>query len=243
MTRISDAVNRVVASPAPVIILDTCNLLDLFRRDSAERKPRAPAAEIRTAAELLWTMSTQVDAIHLVVPELVPRELEDHADRIEREFEGWLALHDENQQWLAEAASTLGIRLGAAPAVHPLGFQNRCRGLADDLLARAIVLDRDQVALDRAIRRLINKVRPSHKKEVKDSMNLEQALELCNRLRSRGFSHPVAFISSNRNDFAASSTSTQIHPDLQDAFSAVSMDYFTCLRDAVWELRASGELP
>lgn len=243
MTRISDAVDGVIASPAPVILLDTCNLLDLFRRDSAERKPRAPAAEIRIAAELVWTMSTRVDAIHLVVPELVPLEFADHADRIESEFDGWLAFHDENQQWLAEAAAALGIRLGAAPTVHPLGIHSGCRGLADDLLARAIVLDRDQVTLDRAIRRLINKVRPSHKKEVKDSMNLEQALEFCNQLRSRGFSDPVAFISSNKNDFAASSTSNQVHPDLRDNFSAVSMDYFTCLRDAVWELRASGELP
>ena len=40
MTTIPAAVARIIAKPAPVLILDTCNFLDLFRRDTSP-----PAAE------------------------------------------------------------------------------------------------------------------------------------------------------------------------------------------------------
>ena len=38
MIPISAAVGQIIAQSAPVIILDTCNLLDLFRRDSTRQQ-------------------------------------------------------------------------------------------------------------------------------------------------------------------------------------------------------------
>jgi hypothetical protein len=243
MTTILAAVARIIAQPAPVLILDTCNFLDLFRRDPARQQPRVPAEEIRFAAELLQRAIDQPEAVHLIVPELVPGEYADHADRIEREFDDWLGAHDRNQTWLAAAAPWVGTSVPSPTAVRPLGLHAEFRRLATDLLARAVVLDRDQSSLDRAVARLIAKRRPSHRKEIKDSMNLEQSLELCSRLRSGGFTRPVAFISSNTNDYAATSTSPRLHNDLQAEFSAVSLEYFPSLRAAVGSLRVRNELP
>ncbi len=53
MTTITAAVAQIIAQCAPVIILDTCNFLDLFRRDTTRQQPRIPAEEIRIASELL----------------------------------------------------------------------------------------------------------------------------------------------------------------------------------------------
>jgi len=53
MTTITAAVAQIIAQRAPVIILDTCNFLDLFRRDTTRQQPRIPAEEIRIASELL----------------------------------------------------------------------------------------------------------------------------------------------------------------------------------------------
>jgi hypothetical protein len=86
MSTIADAVAHIRARAAPVILLDTCSLLDLFRRDSTRQQPRVSANEIRTAAELLQLVTARPDVVHLVVPELVPGEFADHADRIEREI-------------------------------------------------------------------------------------------------------------------------------------------------------------
>ena len=41
MTSIAAVVVNIVSQPAPVLILDACNFLDLFRRDS--QRPKAPA--------------------------------------------------------------------------------------------------------------------------------------------------------------------------------------------------------
>lgn len=233
MTSIPAVAAQFLAQPAPVLIIDTCNFLDLLRRDAARQQPRVPAEEIRVASILLEKVTTQPDAVHLAVPELVPGEFADHADRIEAEFEKWLKAHDENQVWLAEAARWVGTVLPSPLEVARHGLQVGFRSLANDLLARAVVLQRDQTSLDRAITRLIGKRRPSHNREIKDSMNLEQSLELCSQLRNAGFMHRVAFVSSNTNDYAAPTAPSRLHADLQPEFAAVSLEYFPSLRAAV----------
>jgi len=223
MITIAAAVAQICSQPAPVIVLDTCSLLDLFRHDGPQRRPRVVHEEIRTAADLLQMVTSRLDAVHLVVPELVPGEFADHADKIEGEFLAWLKLQDKNQEWLTEAALAVGIVLPAARSVVPVGLHAAARTLAEGLLARAIVLARDRVCLDRAVARLIAKRRPSHRKEMKDSMNLEQCLELTAQLRAVGFTRSLVFVSSNTNDFAEGS---RLHPDLKDDFDAGSLEYF-----------------
>jgi hypothetical protein len=243
MISISDAVTHLCAAPAPVLLLDTCTFLDLFRRDDKRQQPRVRTEDIRAAAYFLQLLTGSPDAAYLFVPELVPGEFKDHADKIEREFERWLHFHDENQEWLAEAAPWVGVGLPNPLAVHPLGLHAGFRKLATDLLARAFVLARDRACLDRAVVRLIEKRRPSHTKEMKDSMNLEQCLELTAQLHRTGYGHPRVFVSSNTNDFADSATSSRLHPDLQAEFAAASLEYFSSLRAAVGSLRARGQLP
>jgi hypothetical protein len=190
-------------APAPLLLVDTCNFLDIFRSDPA--KPRGPHQEIRTAADLLDLLTATPDAVHLVVPELIPREYTDHANPIQIKFGEWTELHDANQNWLVEASLSVALTLPMPYMVHPHGIAALLRGLADALLAKASVLQREQACLDRAVQRLINKDRPSHKKEMKDSMNMEQCLELSRRLQINGFAKSRVWVSSNTNDFAQNS--------------------------------------
>jgi hypothetical protein len=241
---IADAVSRILAQPAvPVILIDTCSFIDLFRRDEKGAQPRAAVQEIRAAADLLALVTDFPDKAHLLVPELIPREYADHADREEDLFRGWTALHDENQGWLVDASACIALTLPAPYLVHPLDLAAGLRALANDLLGKARALERDQACLDRAVTRLINKIRPSHKKEMKDSMNLEQCLELSRRLQQGGFGKPRTWVSSNTRDFAQTPTSSQLHAELQGDFTAVGLKYFTSLWAAVNHLRAAGEIP
>lgn len=242
MTPISKAVKKILATPAPVFILDTCSLLDLFRRDFNRKQPRVPPEEIKAAAEISQLVAAKPDAAHLVVPELVPGEYADHANQVEREFEDWLRFHDENQNQLAETALWVGLTLPAPEPVHPFGIQAACRKVAEDLLTKAVVLARDQTCLDKAVARLIAKRRPSHKKEIKDSMNLEQSLDLSCQLQNAGFTRTRVFVSSNTNDFAESASSSAVHSDLQKEFAATGLEYFTSLRAALGNLRAKGQI-
>jgi hypothetical protein len=243
MSSISDVVVQIVARPAPIIIVDTCNFLDLFRCDSNRQQPRVPAQEIRIASELLELVTGSPDALYLLVPELVPGEFGDHATRIEGEFDRWLKFHDDNQDWLATASPWVGTTLPTSAAVGPFRLHVNFRRLANELLARSLVLDRDPTCLNRAVARLVAKRRPSHSKEIKDSMNMEQALELCSRLRVEGFALPAVFISSNTRDYGEGTTSSQLHIDLRGEFAAVSLEYFPTFRAAVGSLRSRAELP
>jgi hypothetical protein len=159
------------------------------------------------------------------------------------DIRNWFGFHDQNQEWLAEASLWVGVAIPTPTLVQPLDLEIALRKLAEDLLAQSTVLARDPICLDRAVARLIAKRRPSHKKEMKDSMNLEQCLELSAQLRDAGFARPRVFVSSNTNDFAETSTSSKLHSDLQAEFGAVSLEYFPSLRAAVGSLRARGQLP
>jgi hypothetical protein len=243
---IADAFEQIRSKPAsPVIMVDTCNFLDLFRSDEHQSKvqfqPRVPQQEIQAATDLLDLLTNTPDAVHLVVPELVPREYTDHADTIEAKFGGWTELHDKHQGWLVDACLCVSLSLPAPHLVHAHGIAALLRGLANGLLAKAVVLDRDQACLDRAVHRLINKLRPSHKKEMKDSMNMEQCLELSRRLQGAGFLKSRVWVSSNINDFAQPNN-TRVHADLQGDFTAAGLKYFTSLHSALSELRATAEI-
>jgi hypothetical protein len=165
----------------------------------------------------------------------------DHATAIETQFGKWTELHDKNQDWLVEAGLSVALALPAPHLVHPHGLAALLRGLADGLLVKPLVLERDQACLDRAVYRLINKIRPSHKKEIKDSMNLEQCLELSRRLQVAGFPKSRVWVSSNTNDFAQPKSS-HLHADLQGDFTATGLKYFTSFRTTLGRLRADGEL-
>jgi hypothetical protein len=243
---LADAFARIQAEPpAPVILIDTCSFLDLFRTDESQTKvpyqPRVPHQEIRDAADLLALVNATPEAVHLIVPELVPREYTDHAAAIQAQFGKWTELHDKNQDWLLEASLSVTLALPAPFPVHPHGLAARLRQLVDDLLAKAWVLERDQVCVDRALHRLVDKIRPSHRKEVKDSMNLEQCLELSRQLQVAGFARARVWVSSNTNDFAQPNSS-QIHTDLQGDFVAAGLKYFTSFRAALGRLRADAEI-
>ncbi len=244
MTPIPDAVRHVLGQPGPVIFLDTCSLLDLFRHDDPSKQPRVPVEEVAAAAALLATVAAHPDAVHLIAPELVPGEFADHADEVERRFEAWPKAHDENQDWIAAAAPLLGLTPPTPTPVRPLALHSALRRLAEDLLARAAVLARDPTCLARAVARVIAKRRPSHKKEIKDSMNLEQCLELSAALRLGGLTHLRLLVSSNTQDFADPvAPRGRLHPDLQAEFAAAGLVYHASLRAALAHLSRSGQLP
>lgn len=240
---ITDAVTQIMAlAHVPVILIDTCSFVDLFRRDERRAQPRVGAQEIRAAADLLDLATNFPDKAHLIVPELIPGEYADHANREEGYFRAWTSFHDENQSWVFDASACVALTLTAPQPIHPHDIAAKLRVLADSLLAKAKVLDRDQDCLERAVARLISKKRPSHKKEMKDSMNLEQCLELSRRLQNAGFVKSRVWVSSNTNDFAQESTSSQLHADLRGEFTAAGLKYFTALRAALGHLRGLGEI-
>ena len=111
-------------APAPVILVDTCNFLDLFRSDPA--KPRVPYQEIRAAADLLDLLTARPDAVHLLVPELIPREYTDHANPIQTKC-GVLGFGEVWQQLVLHPVSYQTEATGTSYFLFSGGKRKGCR--------------------------------------------------------------------------------------------------------------------
>lgn len=237
--RISDAVTSILGQPpVPVLLIDACNLIDLFRSDEKLKKPRVAVEEIQVAVDLVAAIPGSVRAI---LPGFVPREFADNAGKEENDFEKWIKSQDEIQDLLARFGSYVGVSLPVYKPIAPFCLAGALRGLADRLVAQCDVLEEDQNCLSRAVARVVNKIRPSHKNHLKDSVNLEQCLELSRQLAMAGFPRSRIWVSSNTNDFADLSR-TIVHGDLKDEFELAGLKYFTSLNRALSNLRATGEI-
>lgn len=162
--------------------------------------------------------------------------------RVAEPFRKWVDAQDAAGGWIpkAVAAAGLAVSVPAAAPLRPDDLPGQFRDFAQRLLGTATVLARDLQCLLRAVDRLIAKRRPSHRKEMKDSMNLEQILELARLLSdSAPFPHPIVFVSSNTRDFAAPN-GIDIHPELKAEYDAVTLSYSTSYRAALSRL---GPLP
>jgi hypothetical protein len=190
---------------------------------------------------LLQLAAVTPPLVYLFVPTFVPREFADNADREESTFRKWIEFHDQNHGWLVQVSSTIGMPLPAPTQVMPFDFPKQLRSLANDLLNHAIVLADDPDCLSRAMTRVINKVRPSHKNHIKDSVNLEQCLEMSRRLQAAGHQGSRLWISSNVNDFAEPQSS-QLHQELQAEFAVAGLHYHVSFQAALGRLRSAGEV-
>jgi hypothetical protein len=75
---LADAFTQIQAAPlAPVILLDTCSLLDLFRTDESQTKvpyqPRAPHEVIRLEHQVFHSAVANTLAAHAVAPRTTSR--------------------------------------------------------------------------------------------------------------------------------------------------------------------------
>ena len=82
--------------------------------------------------------------------------------------------------------------------------------------------------------------RPSHKNEIKDSIHWEHYLEFSRRLESLpGTLHDRLFVSANKADFWANRETPVLHPDLETEALEASLQFFGRLDHA---LRFAGHL-
>ncbi len=82
----------------------------------------------------------------------------------------------------------------------------------------------------------MEKRRPSHGKEIKDSIHLEHYLEFCCQLRQANFAPRCVFVSSNKSDFWKDKETPIIHPDLDDDLQSVGLEFYGKLEAAVGQL-------
>ncbi|MCI0460407.1 MAG: hypothetical protein L0Z62_25930 [Gemmataceae bacterium] len=236
MTLIADIVTTVATTPAPVLFLDSCILLDVVRAP-LRNKP----GEVQFAHLFLASAKKNPKTIHLLVASPVQTEWNAHI--VERENECMTAVNACNA--VASICGHLALPAVAFLPARVLDMPALLRQLSTDLLAACATIDHDATALGRAVDRIIacrHPVKQPYSKGAKDSVILEHAVETTAQLRNAGFVGICLFVSSNTTDFA-NPGSTNLHAQLTAAFNPVNLQYAVSLTHAESILTAAGWVP
>jgi hypothetical protein len=197
MKTITDAAAEIAAAQRPVLCLDTCVLLDVITLGN-----RGQADQIGMNRRLLDVVVTTPERVQLVVNELIHWEWNQRKDDVKNEAMTWLVETDKQIAQIHRAREEL---------LKPLPFEAKTytdpqliedlTDLAQAILGQALVLKQDTDCVLKAVERVKRKQRPSHNKQVKDSIHLETYLEFSRQLRDRGHTAGRYFLSTNSSDF------------------------------------------
>jgi len=237
MKSIAEVVADLVGAPRPVLCLDTCIFLDIITTGN-----RGLTDLIEVNRRLSEILVTTPGRVQLVVTSLVLREWVQRRDEVREEATKWLQNTDRQILEVHRAWERLGRPLATVrPTYYTPDLVNELTNLAKSLLRGSVVLKENTECVMRALQRVKWKKRPSHTKEIKDSIHLENYLELSRQLRDAGYGQPVIFASTNSSDFWENkNTPARPHVELVDDLAAANLVFFGRLRLALLHLGLLG---
>ena len=235
----------LVANPRPLLFLDTCDLVNLLQVVTT-----IPVPELRAVNRLLAALAANPQRCQPVVTYVTAIEFTQKTDPTNPvylqdsmgnkrmppdEVTYQLGLIDAQLGRLHQVRQELGVPLPAPTVYAGLGLLADLQTTAEMLLDVCWALEREQACVNAAVERVFARTRPSHKREVKDSIHLEHCLELARRIRHNGFAEEIIFASANKNDYGPA-VAHQPHADLQPDFAAVMTSYFDSFGAAIAHL-------
>lgn len=219
MPNISDIISDIYANPKPVLLIDTCAILDIIR--SPYRKKCLDCLE--SAIAVVRAVTSDQEVCTTVIGSIVSQEFSENIGIVENELDKSLSeLHDRAKIFY-KACDLVGLERKFSSIYNSSGVFAVLKQNAESLINNARVIDAEDKFLSLATIRVIQKKPPAQKGTVKDSIITEEYLEIARQLSSRNFGYPMVFISSNIRDFF--SGHNWLHPDLISEFSAVNLNY------------------
>jgi len=226
MISVDKAVRHVIGVGAPVLLLDTCALLDLMRDPAREK---FSADHVCAAHNLLARAEARPPGLSILLAQQVEVELLSHIDEIERETERAI------QRFESGITRTFGVMnaIGVAPALplpalSPLGFPARARAVVQRFVTAAHVVAEQDVHVMRGWDRVRKSVAPATraKQSVKDCIVIETYFDIARALRTAGFDGAVLFFTTNTADYADGAR-PRLHSQLEPDFAARTMSFET----------------
>lgn len=223
---------EIIREPAPVVMVDTCAVLDIIRTPIRDK---IPSDVVLAARELVERAQRQPRALWVIATETVVKEWEDHRLGTAEEVRKELRVIDRKIELLHAAAKHLDpVRFAVRPEFGTIGLNATLLSLAQDLVDVAEILSIDDAADLRAGRRVRTGQPPSSKgkSEYKDCLIFEHYLELSGCLRDSGFQEERFLVTSNVTDYGNPSSADN---PLAGELAAAGLRYVTDL----WWLRNS----
>ena len=199
---VATAASAIAANPAPVVLADTCALLDVLR---APLRPQVQEASVTGARALLARAAMSHRDIWIVAADLVITEYDRYAEDVIAELVHTLKRATSSLEAARSSAKHV-LAVPVAPVVNfgDLGLHGALESLAKDLCKQIQILQADDMeCYSRAARRVAKSEAPSSlgKSEFADCAIIEHYLALAVGLRARGLTIPIVFVSSNLHSF------------------------------------------
>jgi hypothetical protein len=231
MPVIPAVVVELLRSDAPVLFLDTCDLLHIVRAIPREL-PRYPVAAVR----LRTALQLQPPVCRLVLSHLVRTEWAANSPGAVEESRKHLAKIDLLSTGFHDVRDVVGTPLTFPRAGYAAaGVTEGLLALSQQLLNAALEIDHDAECVQRAVRRVFSNTPPAQNgKELKDCTILEEYLSVARELRAAGFGRKLVFCSSNVKDYCEAKSF--LHHELAAEFAPLALEYKSNLEGAVGEL-------
>ena len=212
LVTVADAVRALCRVGKPVLVSDTCALLDLIRAPIRIDNATRASAILQSASKILSLARTTPPSLCIAIPPLVPDEWRQHHHDVFSEVERYLSKLYSMIGVVAATGISLGINTSAI-SFSNLGMSDRLKNLSRELLNSGIWLNSEDDVERCATKRAVSDIPPAGKgKAINDCIIYEHTLELFTRLRSNSFTEKCIFITSNTNDFCEKGSSTPREP-------------------------------
>lgn len=219
----AQAVAQISAVGAPVLLLDTCSLLDVMRDPIREKfgQKRATAA-----MDLLGKAEAGSAMLSIVISGQVSREMTDHKDEIETECGRALQNLEDIVGRVLGVAVAYGISASSGLGLHQMNFPATARAIVDRFISASIIVNAEPDFMIRASERVIRGIAPAHrgKQSFKDCLITETYLHVAREARNAGFTEKMLFLSTNTADYTEGNRS-RLHNDLERDFAGVQLDF------------------
>jgi hypothetical protein len=234
---ITQAVSRLTTNPTPILCLDTCDFLDVVRSFTAPDLKEANLFHAQSFRKALLELTTQPDRFQVVITYLVRHEWTQNIEEARQKVDRHLLDVNRRLDLIVEACGLVGVPVATVPPrLSSIPLTSGLINLAEGLMNQAIVIEKDVKCVERALERVMDRKRPSHKKEIKDSIHWEHYLELSRALETAGHTQDRLFVSANKADFWVNRDTPAIHPDLEDEAHLAGLRFFGRLDEALRSL-------
>ena len=222
---LSNAVNQITAASAPILILDTCSVLDLIRLP--RRAKDATYAQAELAAVKNLKDSAQARKLWIVVPPIVYDEWSDNYQTEVRELSKFLSKLDNSVAITNKIDDFLSSKSTIMGQYAYLNLEAKLKSFSEEIFSGAIFLEEDIDCKDKALSRAVSNTPPASRGGgIKDCIIIEHAIKLCNDMRTLGHKESVVFNTSNTRDYCEIGTGNVKEP-LKAQFQGIKLTLTT----------------
>jgi hypothetical protein len=222
MKTIEAVVGILKADQAPLICLDTCDFLDVVRGVAEGNLAHAESFRV-----ILENFDVNSSPFRLLITYLTRHEWEQNKDQGRKVVEQFLEVTANSSRRIAQARKIGGLpALLREDGLFDSTLASRLTELAENVMNHAIVLEKEDSCVARALERVMMKRRPAHKNQIKDSIHWEHYLELSRHLRLAGHVPLRLFVSANKSDFWRKKDQPSLHPDLEQEATDAGLGFF-----------------